>query len=217
MRISRITATALLSLAATGLASGVVQAEPAPAPPAQVAPADDAPLDLRGSFKEVGYQVAVAEDRKSTVTTLQNGRFALVADEKVVTVADSAGQIIAALPMTIDVEGRKIDLRPVIDEAGARLSLAPNTPVDGPVREISSQERFFADIERYQPQILEGAAIGAAIGFLAGFPLGLFVFDVVTVPIATVVGGVIGAFAGLHQAGGQESIDAAIAYMTGQP
>ncbi|WP_194816062.1 hypothetical protein [Nocardia sp. XZ_19_385] len=217
MRISRITATAILTLAATGLASGVVHAEPAPAPPAQVSPVDDSPLDLRGSFKEVAYQVAVAEDRKSTITTLENGRFALVADSKVVTVTDNAGQIIAALPMTIDVEGHKIDLRPVIEEAGTRLSLAPNSPSDAPVRDISSQERFFADIERYQPQILQGAAIGAVIGFLVGFPLGLFVFDVITVPITTVVGGVIGAFAGLYQAGGQESVDAAIAYLTGQP
>ncbi|MEV0249118.1 hypothetical protein AB0H76_21120 [Nocardia sp. NPDC050712] len=206
MRISRIAATALAALAATGLASGVVHAEPV-----------DTPLDLRGSFKDVAYQVAVAQDHKSTITTLQHGRFALVADNKVVTVADDAGNVIAALPMTIDIEGRKIDLRPVIEEAGTRLSLAPSVPADAPVRDISSQERFFADIERYQPQILEGAAIGAAIGFLAGFPLGLFVFDVVTVPITTVVGGVIGAFAALHQAGGQESIDAAVAYVTGQP
>ncbi|MEU8896566.1 hypothetical protein [Nocardia sp. NPDC048505] len=208
MRISRIAATALLAVAATGLAGGVVAAEPAQA---------DVPLDLRGSFQEVGYQVAVAGDRKSTVTTLERGRFALVADNKVVTVADDAGHILAAFPLTIDVEGHKIDLRPLIDEAGTRLSLAPDGLSEAPVRDVAAQERFFADIERYQPQVLQGAAIGAAIGFLVGFPLGLFIFDVITVPIATVVGAVIGAFVGLHQGGGQPSVDAAVAYLTGQP
>ncbi|MGW0245680.1 hypothetical protein ACWDYH_03470 [Nocardia goodfellowii] len=217
MRISGITATALLAVAATGLASGAVRAEPVPAPPAQVSPAEDAPLDLRGHYEGVGYQVAVAQDRKSTVTTLRNGRFEFAADNKVVTVTDNAGRIITALPMTIDVEGHKVDLRPVVEEAGTRLSLAPDNLSEAPVREVGAQERFFADIERYQPQIMTGAAIGAAIGFLVGFPLGLFVFDVITVPITTVVGAAIGAFAGLHQGGGQESVDAAIAYLTGQP
>ncbi|MFC9896621.1 hypothetical protein ACFVMC_23285 [Nocardia sp. NPDC127579] len=212
MRLSRFAVAAVLAVAAHGLVGGAAQAEP----PSEMA-VDSTPLHLRGSFQEVAYEVGVAPDRRSTVTTLQHGRFALIADNKVVTVADDAGRVIAALPTVVDIEGRKVDLAPVVDEAGTRLTLAPPNQSGTPVREIGAQERFFADLERYQPQVMQGAAIGAAIGFLAGFPLGLFVFDIVTVPIATVVGAVIGGFVGLHQAGGQESIDAAIAYVTGQP
>ncbi|MET8774490.1 hypothetical protein ABZV58_05630 [Nocardia sp. NPDC004654] len=215
MRISRITATALLALAATGLSSGVVHAEPAD-PPAQTAPAAAA-LNLSGAFHEIAYRVAVAEDRRSTVTTLEEGTFGLVNDDRIVTIADRAGQIVAALPMTLHIEGHRVDLTPTVDEAGTRLTLAPTAMPETPVREISSQERFFAEAEKAMPQILAGAAIGAGIGFLVGFPLGLFVLDFITVPITTVVGGVIGAFAGLYQAGGQPAIDAAQAYLTGQP
>ncbi|WP_435593690.1 hypothetical protein [Nocardia sp. bgisy118] len=215
MRIGRITATALLALAATGISAGVVHAEPADRP-AQTAPAAAA-LNLGGVFHEIGYRVAVSEDRRSTVTTLEEGRFGLVGDNRIVTIADRTGQVVAALPMTLHIEGHRIDLTPLVNEAGTELTLAPAAMSDAPVREISSQERFFAEAEKAMPQILAGAAIGAGIGFLVGFPLGLFVLDFITVPITTVVGGVIGAFAGLYQAGGQPAIDAAQAYLTGQP
>ncbi|MBF6211462.1 hypothetical protein IU433_07920 [Nocardia puris] len=207
MRISRITATALLALATTGLASGVAPADPA---------ADPA-LDLRGAFHEIDYHVSVAEDRRATVTTLTDGRFDLVSDNRVVTVADRDGEVVAALPMTLHIAGQRVDLVPDLDESGTRLTLAPAEMAETPVREINAQQRFFAEAEKAMPQILAGAAIGAGIGFLVGFPLGLFVFDFITVPITTVVGGVIGAFAGLYHGGGQPAIDAAEDYLTGQP
>ncbi|MEV4126491.1 hypothetical protein [Nocardia sp. NPDC049707] len=214
MRISRITATALLALAATTIGTSVVHAEPAPPVPNSTA---DAPLDLQGSFQHIGYRVAATENRHAVVTTISEGHWDLVRDNKVISLTDRNGQVVAALPTALKIAGHRIDLVPAIDDAGTRLSLTPIRTADDPVREVSTQERFFDQVEKSMPQVLTGAAIGAAIGFVLGFPLGLFVFDVVTVPITTVVGGAIGAFAGLSVGGGEPAIQAAVDYFDLNP
>lgn len=217
MRISTITGTALLALGVTAFSAGTVQAQPAPTY-SRPAPGTyaEAPLDLRGTFREIAYEVAATEDRHNTVTTVQSGRFELINDNTIVTLTDDAGAVVAALPMAIRLnDQQRISLNPAIDESGKILTLAPAGMSDIPLRDVSAQERFFAEAERHMPSVLTGAAIGAAIGFVLGFPLGLFVFDVVTVPITTAAGAAIGALAGLAHAGGQPAIDAASAYFTG--
>jgi uncharacterized protein YcfJ len=151
------------------------------------------------------------------VTTIQEGRFDLVRDNKVVSLTDRNGQVVAALPTALKIGGQRIELAPVIDEAGTRLSLTPISSSEEPLRDVNTQVRFFSEVEKSMPQVLTGAAIGAAIGFVLGFPLGLFVFDFITVPITTVVGGVIGAFAGLSVGGGEPAIQAAMDYFNVNP
>ncbi|MGW4773376.1 hypothetical protein ACWEO2_35745 [Nocardia sp. NPDC004278] len=214
MRISTITATALLALATTTIGAGVVHAEPAPPVANSTA---DAPLDLQGVFQQIGYHVTAAENRHAVVTTISEGRWDLVRENRVVSLTDHNGQVVAALPTALNIGGHRINLAPVIDEAGTRLSLTPISKSDEPVRDVSTQERFFGQIEKSMPQVLTGAAIGAAIGFVLGFPLGLFVVDFVTVPITTVVGGVIGAFAGLSTGGGEPAVQAAMDYFNVNP
>ncbi|WP_433198806.1 hypothetical protein ACQP1G_04980 [Nocardia sp. CA-107356] len=214
MRISTITATALLALAATTMGTSVVHAEPVPPAPNSTA---DVPLDLQGVFQQIGYHAAATENRHAVVTTISEGRWDLVRDNKVISLTDHNGQVVAALPTALKIGGQRIDLVPVIDEAGTRLSLTPISTIEEPVRDVSTQERFFGQIEKSMPQVLTGAAIGAAIGFVLGFPLGLFVVDFVTVPITTVVGGVIGAFAGLSAGGGEPAIQAAMDYFDLNP
>ncbi|WP_062983843.1 hypothetical protein [Nocardia anaemiae] len=214
MRISRITATALLALAATTIGTSVVHAEPAPAAPNSTA---DVPLDLQGFFQHIGYHVAATQDRHAVVTTISEGRWDLLRGNKVISLTDPDGQVVAALPTAVKIAGHRIDLVPTIDEAGTRLSLTPISTTDDPVRDVSTEQRFFDQVEKSMPQVLTGAAIGAAIGFVLGFPLGLFVFDFITVPVMTVVGGTIGAFAGLSAGGGEPAVQAAMDYFDLNP
>ncbi|MFC4125936.1 hypothetical protein [Nocardia rhizosphaerae] len=224
MRIGTVIGAALLAAGLTLSATGIGAAEPGAADgrpestPLSAESADSRPeIQLRGVDEEIGYQIALTEDRHSVVTTLDAGRFQLTNDEQVVAITDASGAVIAALPMLVRVGEHTVPLTPVIDAEGARLTLAPDAAADAPLRDISAQERFFAEAQRLQPEIIQGAAIGAAIGFVLGFPLGLFVLDFITVPVATVAGAAIGALAGYAMAGGQPAIDTAIAYVTGAP
>lgn len=210
MRLTRITATTLLTLAVTGLSAGLAPADPTP---------DKAKLDLSGTVEQIGYRVSADQDRRATVTTVEGGRFELVEDDRVVTLTDRAGQVVAAFPMAIRLGDKQVDLTPLIEADGTRLTLAPaaDESAPAPLRDINAEERFFAEVERHKPAIITGAVIGGAIGFVLGLPLGLFVLDFITVPVGTVVGAAIGAFAGLAHSGGQPAIDAAVAYMTRTP
>ncbi|MEU6833107.1 hypothetical protein ABZ894_31060 [Nocardia beijingensis] len=205
MRISQFTATTLVALAATALTTSAAHAQPAPA---------EAPLDLHGTFHQVAYEVAASGDRRAAVATIQDGTFELTHDDRVVTVADREGQIVAALPMTLRIGDQRVALRPVLEDAGHRLTVAPVAMADAPLRDIGAQERFYAEAEKVMPTILAGAGIGAAIGFIVGFPLGLFVIDFITVPVAAVAGAAIGAMAGYVIGGGQPAVDAALEYVT---
>ncbi|GEM29700.1 hypothetical protein NN3_07070 [Nocardia neocaledoniensis NBRC 108232] len=219
MRIGTALGAALLAVGVTLSATGIGAAEPAPVEPRPTQAVEAAPagIQLTGVDKDVNYQVGLAEDRRAVVTTLDAGRFQLAHDAKVVAITDASGAVIAALPMLVRVGEHSVPLTPAIDADGTRLTLTPVGGTDAPLRDISAQERFFAETQRLQPEIIQGAAIGAAIGFVLGFPLGLFILDFITVPVATVAGAAIGALAGYAMAGGQPAIDTAIAYVTGAP
>ncbi|MFJ2664846.1 hypothetical protein ACIO14_10885 [Nocardia fluminea] len=211
MRIGTGVGAALLAAGVIVAAAGNGYAEPAPVVAEQ-------PVELpslRGVDKGLNYQVSATDDRRAVVTTLDAGRFQLVHDAKVVAITDESGAVLAALPMVVRVGEHAVPLTPSIDERGTSLTLTPTSESTTPVRDISAQERFFAETQRLQPKIIEGAAIGAAIGFVLGFPLGLFILDFITVPVATVAGAAIGALAGYALAGGQPAIDTALAYVTG--
>ncbi|UAK33385.1 hypothetical protein K8O92_05250 [Nocardia asteroides] len=205
MKISRFTATTMAALAATAITTSAAHAQPAP---------DDAPLDLHGSFHQIAYEVAATEDRRAAVATIQDGTFASVHDGRIVTVSDRDGEVVAALPMTLRIGEHRVALRPVLEDAGRRLTVAPIAMAETPVRDVAAQERFYAEAEKAMPSILAGAGIGAAIGFVVGFPLGLFVLDFITVPAAAVAGAAIGALAGYVVGGGQPAVDAALEYVT---
>ncbi|NEW52184.1 hypothetical protein GV792_19290 [Nocardia cyriacigeorgica] len=210
MRLTRITATALLTLVATGTAAGLAPAAPAP---------DQATLDLSGSVQQIAYRVAADQDRRAAVTTIENGRFELVENDRVVTLTDRTGEVVAAFPMAIRLGDKQVDLTPLIEADGTSLTLTPAESESSrtPLRDINAEERFFAEVERHKPAIITGAVIGGTIGFILGLPLGLFVLDFITVPVGTVVGAAIGAFTGLAHSGGQPAIDAAVAYLNRTP
>lgn len=175
-------------------------------------------LRLHGIAGTVGYQAGLSEDQRSVSTTLRAGSFRLAQDGKVVTINDAAGAVVAALPMAVRLENKRVALEPKIEADGTKLTLAPAGAAKSPLRDIaSSQDKFFAEMTRLQEPMIQGAVIGGIIGFLLGFPLGLFVLDFITVPITTVLGAAIGAAIAYSQAGGQPAVDLALAYFNGAP
>ncbi|WP_235916237.1 DUF3482 domain-containing protein [Antrihabitans cavernicola] len=199
-----MTATALAAVSVATLGGAVAHAQPAPA---AVAP------DLRGTIDQITYHVATSTDHRSVVTDLTAGRFQLVDNGNIVTIADNSGKVVAALPMLIHLGDKQVPISAKVEQDGQRLTLAPVHSVASPLHDVSNQEKFFAETQKAMPQILTGAAIGAAIGFVLGFPLSLFILDFIVVPITTVVGAVVGAFAGLYSVGGDDAINSARDYI----
>ncbi|WP_330184733.1 hypothetical protein OHB26_14765 [Nocardia sp. NBC_01503] len=197
--------TATVALTASGALTATATAEPAPAPA-------NSTLQLQGTDHGVGYQVALTDDHRATVSTLQAGRFLATWDGEAIIATDDEGRVLATVPLKYDIAGKSVEFAPAIDTDNKRLTLTPVTQSPTPLRDIDAQQRFFDVVQANMPTVLTGAAIGGAIGFLLGFPAGLFVFDIVTAPIGLVVGSIVGAAIGLQQGGGQEAVNAALTY-----
>ncbi|WP_327142377.1 hypothetical protein [Nocardia sp. NBC_01327] len=205
MGMTRATAPVLLCLTAAVTVSAAATAEPAPAPAAT-------PLTVQGTDHGIGYQVALSDDHRSTIGTLQTGQFLTTWDGEAVIATDDSGRVIATVPLKYDIAGKTLALTPAIDTDNRRLTLTPVAESAAPLRDIDAQQRFFDVVQANMPAVATGAAIGGAIGFLLGFPAGLFVLDFITAPIGLVVGALIGGALGLQQSGGQPAIDAALTY-----
>ncbi|WP_067700028.1 hypothetical protein [Nocardia jejuensis] len=207
MRITKTIAPALLCLAATTIAA-TVTAGPATADDAAAQPG----LRVQGTDHNIGYEVAVTQDNRATVSTLNAGRFLATWDGQAVIVTDDAGISVATVPLKYDVAGKTLELTPKIEDGNRRLTLTPVAESPVALRDINAQQHFFDVVQANLPAVATGAAIGGAIGFLLGFPAGLFILDFITIPITTVVGALIGGAIGLQQAGGQPAVEAALAY-----
>ncbi|MFI5780426.1 hypothetical protein [Nocardia sp. NPDC051570] len=207
MRISRIVAAAGLCVSVVAGATGAAAAEPAAG--------ERAGLAMNGADHGVDYQVGLSEDDRSVVSSIAAGRFLTTWDAKSVAVTDDSGHLIATLPLGYDIAGKHIELTPMLEDAGRRLTLTPVAETAAPLRDIEAQRRLFDLVQTNLPAVATGAAIGAAIGFVLGFPAGLFIVDFITVPITTVLGGLMGAAAGIYFSGGQPALDTALESVNG--
>lgn len=205
MGITKYIAPALLCLTATTVA-GTATAEPVAAP-AQPA------LQIKGTDHSVGYDVALSDDHRAAVSTLQAGRFLATWDGDAVVVTDDSGVLVGTVPLKYDIAGKTAEFTPKIDQDNRRLTLTPVAEMDTPATPVDAQQHFFDVVNANMPAVTTGAAIGAAIGFVAGFPLGLFVLDFITAPLLAVVGGVVGGAIGLQMSGGQQATEAALTYV----
>ncbi|GAB2541955.1 hypothetical protein [Nocardia heshunensis] len=210
MRVTKYLAPALLCLTATAVSGtafpGTAAADPAPAP-AQPA------LQINGTDHNIGYNVALSNDERSAVSTLQAGHFLATWDGEAVIVTDDNGVLVSTIPLKYDIAGKTAEFTPVIDQDNHRLTLTPVAESATPLHDVDAQQRLFDVVQAHMPAVATGAAIGATIGFIAGFPLGLFVVDFITAPLLAVVGGVIGGVVGLAVDGGQEASDATTDYL----
>ncbi|MEC3951614.1 hypothetical protein VMT65_01085 [Nocardia sp. CDC153] len=205
MRTTKYLAPALLCLTSIAVA-GTAAAEPVQTPPQPA-------LQIKGTDHNIGYDVALSNDHRSAVSTLQAGHFLATWDGEAVIVTDDNGTLVSTVPLKYDIDGKTAEFTPVIDQDNRRLTLTPVAEVDTPVRDVDAQQHFFDVVQANMPAVATGAAIGATIGFIAGFPLGLFVIDFITAPLLAVVGGVVGGVIGLQMSGGQQASDAALAYV----
>ncbi|MBF6172794.1 hypothetical protein [Nocardia blacklockiae] len=201
MRITKSVATALLCLTAVTATAATAAADPErPERP---------PFEAQGTDHGVDYRVGLTEDKRAAVSTLQAGRFLATWDAESVAVTDDSGRYVTSVPLRYDIAGHRLDLAPLIEDGGRRLTLTPVGQAPNPVRDIDAQQRLFDVVQAHAPAVASGAAIGAVIGFFVGFPAGLFMFDIITVPIFTVLGALVGGAAGLYSAGGQSAVDEA--------
>lgn len=174
-------ATALLTVGATGITAGIVNAQPVIEPSAE--------FSVSSVDHGIGYTTAT--DGRGVITTVDAGAFALTSDAAAVTLTDYAGNVIATLPTSFTANGQTFGLRPQISDTGRTLTM---TPVSAP--EISSHLAQLVDqqddtVARKQYNAGVGALIGAGIGAVIGFFLG-GVGALVTIPIGAGIGALIG-------------------------
>lgn len=200
MKYKQFAATALLAVAAMGVATGTSYADPA-TPPAAT---EEAPLAAEGAEKGVDYSAVIADAGRSIVTTVTGGAFTLDADGSAVTLKNDAGEEVTRIPLTARqaTDGTEVQLVAAVDESGSKLTLTPQGEAIA-VQDVSAQQWFFAELQR--------ASLGAAVGAVIGGLIGLFGFVVGVIP-----GAAIGAVIGLLVAGGPALLDSGSAYLSGQ-
>ncbi|WP_228542359.1 DUF6861 domain-containing protein [Nocardia sp. XZ_19_369] len=205
MKYKKFAATALLAIAATGVAAGTAYA--APVPPA-VQDQTTAAQSVKGTDQGVSYALQLADAGKSVVTSVTGGAFSLAADKQSVTLTNAAGEAVTTIPLTATAKGEQVEIAAAIADDAKQLTLTPkvapsaNAPVAAEF--IGAQEWFFAELQR--------ASLGAAVGGLIGAAIGFLFFGVGILP-----GAVLGALIGLAVAGGPSLLNAGIAYFSGQP
>ncbi|MTL14247.1 hypothetical protein GL307_22650 [Nocardia seriolae] len=193
MKYRKFATTALIAAAATGIAAGTGYAAPAdPAPAVQAQPA----AQVQGAQQGVDYVVTVAEAGNGIITRVTGGQFGLSADGKSVALRNQDGVVVTQVNLSSEVAGKKVELAAAIDNDARQRTLTPGRAPNMTVKDISSQDWFFSELQH--------AALGAVIGGIIGF---LFVG----------IGAPFGALIGLLVAGGQPLIDSGSAYFSGQP
>ncbi|WP_063044326.1 hypothetical protein [Nocardia pseudovaccinii] len=210
MKIHRSAWTAAITVAAVATGMATASAEPEPtAPP-------------------VTYRANVVD--KSVIATLEGGVFTLAKDTLSVSVLDSLGHVLDAMPLSYRIDGQTLPIRSEISSDGRTLTLTPDTdgirrdalqPVASP---LENQLAMNDLINSVSIGTSLGSLVGTAIGAIAGIGVGFVIAGaacavialacVVTVlPIVALVGAV-GGLAGAVLAGGPTAAYALYEYVT---
>ncbi|GAB0102778.1 hypothetical protein JMUB6875_17490 [Nocardia sp. JMUB6875] len=172
MRIAKIAATALLSVAALCVATVTAHGEPVLAAPG-----------ITGSDQGVNYSIALAPDRSAVTTTLAAGHFELAG--AAVNVIAPSGEIIGSLPLVYQAADRVLTVVPDLSAGGTELTVRPSNPADlaTPTAEVVALQNV-----ANAGSIVAGALIGCVVGAVIGF-----FFFVVGAIVGCFVGGILGA------------------------
>lgn len=191
MNIRRLTATAVLVIAAMGVGTGVSGADPS-------APAD----------KGVDYKTELQD--KTVVTTLDGGFFEVSGDGKTVNIKDKASdKTLVTLPLAVNLGDLSIPLVNKVKDDGKRLELTPDatkaTPLTPLLKPVASTKENLAAQETFATQLgiatAVGGLTGTAVGAVVGVGLALaecvaafacIVAGLPTIGAAAAVGGVVG-------------------------
>ncbi|AYF75703.1 hypothetical protein D7D52_19705 [Nocardia yunnanensis] len=172
MRIARIAATAVLSVAALGVATATAHGEPAVAQPG-----------ISGADRGVDYSITLAPDRSAVTTTLTAGHFALT--DAAVNILAPTGEVIASLPLTYQLADRTVSVVPEVNTAATELTMRPSDPAD-----IAAPN---GEVVALQNIANAGSIVaGAVIGCLVGIVVGIWFFLVGAI-VGCGVGGLLGA------------------------
>ncbi|GAB2537803.1 hypothetical protein [Nocardia heshunensis] len=172
MRIAKIAATALLSVAALCVASVTAHGEPAVAQPG-----------ITGVDRGVDYSVSLAPDRSAVTTTLTAGHFELTG--AAVNIIAPSGEVIASLPLTYQAADRTLTVVPEVNAAATQLTVRPSDPAD-----IAAPN---GDVAALQNVANAGSIVaGALIGCIVGIVIGIWFFLVGAI-VGCGVGGLLGA------------------------
>ncbi len=190
MNISKVAATACLTIGSLTVTAGAVHAQPAPASATTSA-------RVNGSDDGVNHTIVLDPDAGTVSAVIDRGNFQVTPDGKAVTVTDTAGDVLARIPMAvrmIDHEG-KYALMPTVDKSGRILTL---TPLDAPIQPQRIRDAARAQFADQNADVLRhqyNAGVGALIGMGAGILIGIWFLLIDAVPGA-VVGAGIGALIG---------------------
>ncbi|MFJ9368734.1 hypothetical protein ACIRRA_30500 [Nocardia sp. NPDC101769] len=172
MKIARIAATTLLSVAALCVATVTAHGEPAVAAPG-----------ISGADRGVDYSIALAQDRGSVTTTLTAGHFEFTGGT--VNIVAPTGETIASLPLVYQTADRTFDVIPEVNAAGSELTVRPSDAGD-----IAAPN---ADVAALQNVADAGSIVaGAFIGCVVGAGIGVWFFLVGAI-VGCGVGGLLGA------------------------
>ncbi|TLF92970.1 hypothetical protein FEK35_30155 [Nocardia cyriacigeorgica] len=180
MFIRKLVATAIMAIAATGIATATAQGQ------AGVA----AGPSFTSVSGPVAYTTTLAADHSSATVTLASGTFEMTPGA--VTVRASDGSVVGAIPTTLRMEtGQSFEVAPAVDRSGTVLTL---TPTAGPAPEaMTSPEAVALQSIGNAGTIAAGIAIGCVVGIVLlwwfFFPAGILI----GCAVGAVIGGAIGA------------------------
>ncbi|WP_330254842.1 hypothetical protein OG874_10040 [Nocardia sp. NBC_00565] len=175
MKIKKLVATTVLTIAATGITAATAYGSP------EVA----SETVLNGVDRGIEYTAAVAADRSDATITLASGRFVLTPDAGITVLAPD-GSVVATVPTTLQTAAGQVQVTPEVDAAATTLTL---TPVNAPVAQWAPLQ-YIGDAGTTVAGVLIGCAVGALIGLL---------FFIVGFLPGCVIGGIIGGIAGANQ------------------
>ncbi|WP_228781327.1 hypothetical protein [Nocardia cyriacigeorgica] len=205
MKFGKITAAVFMAVTAVGITAATANGQPAVANDPAVVTSGDA---TSGVVSGINYDTTVSPSDKTITWSVDSGKFELASDGSAVLLKSDSGATVDQVALRSEVVGLPVTVNPEISEDGRSVKLAATmTPQDSQklqdvanAQDISSSyDRLMVQVNKNMPGIIIGAVIGAFIPFLW----------LITIPAGAVIGGYV--------MGGQEFLDALIAFATGQP
>ncbi|WP_256666681.1 hypothetical protein [Nocardia cyriacigeorgica] len=179
MFIRKLVATAIMAIAATGIATATAQGQAGGA----------AGPSFTSASGPVAYTMTMAADHSSATVALTSGTFEMTPGA--ITVRASDGTVVGAIPTTLRTEaGQSFEVTPAVDRSGTVLTL---TPTAGPAPEAMTAEPVALQSIGNAGTIAAGIAIGCVVGIVLlwwfFFPAGV----IIGCAIGAAIGGAIGA------------------------
>ena len=179
MRIGKASVISVLVIAAMGIGTGIVHANPA--------------------SPSVNYQTTVGSDGRSVHTTLENGTFRIASAGNAVDIVNASGTTLVSLPMAYSVRGSAFPISAAIDDGGRALTLTPDAA--SPIQDIDARGDAYQNmIVQWQRGWSNDGGVSAGIGTAIGAVVGCLLALIAACIPGAVLGGAIGAAVGASSA-----------------